>query len=210
MNVKLDDRKDRDLHARMRVHGIPDVRFYSANEELLDRSHGFALPEKLVPMQRRAIDGRSHLAATRLLLKGEPPDPPAAADLLAFTKLIPPEEEFSALSIVCEAIRNGDERVIARFESGTGWLFLQRGVALLEARNWAGALAATEPDAVVLKEEKSRPRLAQLRTACLYASGRRKEAEKLAADAAREYGEQYGVFNAWFLYDSSITDWPSE
>ena len=208
VNVKVDDRKDRDLHARSRVFGIPDVRFYSPDEGLLDRSHGFSLPEDFVPMQRRAIAGRSHLAETRLLLRGEPPDPLAAADLLAFCKLVPPEEEVAALSILCEAIRNGNERVIGRFERGTDWLFLQRAAALLEALNWAGALAATAPDAAVVKEQESRARLAQLRTACLYVLGRREEAENLAAHTAREYGEQYGPFDGRFLYDSSITDWP--
>ena len=171
-----------------------------------------ALPEDFVPRQRRAIAGRSHLAETRLLLRGEPPDPLAAADLMAFCKLVPPEEEVAALSILCEAIRNGNERVIGRFERGfdhgTDWPFVQRAAALLEARNWAGALAATGPGSAVVKEQESRACLAQLRTACLYVLGRRGEAEDLAAHTARNYGEQHGPFDGWFLYESGITDWP--
>lgn len=207
VNVKVDDKRDRELHFRHRVRGIPDVRFYSPDEELLDKAGGFKLPQPFAQVQRRALSGTSHLSDCRDRFR-KTRDPSAAANLLAFSKLIPLEEESEALGIVCTAIRNGDEGVLARYEHGTDQMFLHRALALLNLRDWNGALAAAEEDAAVVEEAASRGHLAELRAACLYVLGRREEAEEYSKQIAKEYGEQYSPFDGYFLFECNITDWP--
>ena len=205
VNVKVDNERERELHSRHRVLGIPDVRFYSPDEELLDRVPGFKLPEPFAQVQRRVLSGGSHLSECRDRFR-DAPDPMAAADLLAFSRLIPPEEDLAALDIICKAIRSGDENVLARYEHETDRLFLQRAVAFLNARDWSGALAAADTE--VIEEPRSRANMAELRAGCLYVLGRREEAEEYSKQIAKEYGEQYGPFGGWFLLECNITDWP--
>jgi len=207
VNVKVDDQRDRELHSKHRVRGIPDVRFYSPDEELLDKVGGFKLPEPFAQAQRRALSGVSHFSDCRDRFR-DTGDPLAAADLLAFSKFIPPEQELAALSAICTAIRNGDKDVLARYEHGTDALFAQRARALFELRDWGDALAAAEADAEVMKEETSRAHLAVLGAGCLYVLGRREEAEEYSKQIAKQYGGQYSVFDAWFLLECNITDWP--